>query len=83
MLKLSNIEKIVEDARNGKLFVLVDDENRENEGDLIFPAQLITTDIINYTTKELPKWNPMNVCSYHLQEAGATPEQELSFFHHF
>ena len=47
MLKLSNIEKIVEDARNGKLFVLVDDENRENEGDLIFPAQLITPDIIN------------------------------------
>ena len=51
MLKLSNIEKIVEDARNGKLFVLVDDENRENEGDLIFPAQLITPDIINFMAK--------------------------------
>ncbi len=51
MFELSNIEKIVEDARNGKLFVLVDDENRENEGDLIFPAQLITPDIINFMAK--------------------------------
>ena len=35
--------------------------------------------MIEYTTKEIPKWNPINICSYHLQEAGATPEQELSF----
>ncbi len=50
-MKLTNIEKIVEDARNGRLFVLVDDENRENEGDLIFPAQLITPDVINFMAK--------------------------------
>jgi len=37
------------------------------------------TDIAAYTREHLPKWNPMNVCSYHLQEAGATPEQELAF----
>jgi (2R)-ethylmalonyl-CoA mutase len=37
------------------------------------------TDVAAYTQKNLPKWNPMNVCSYHLQEAGATPEQELAF----
>ena len=36
-------------------------------------------DTILFTTKEMPKWNPMNVCSYHLQEAGATPVQELSY----
>jgi 3,4-dihydroxy 2-butanone 4-phosphate synthase/GTP cyclohydrolase II len=48
---LSSIEKIVEDARNGKLFVLVDDQDRENEGDLIFPAQLVTPDIINFMAK--------------------------------
>jgi (2R)-ethylmalonyl-CoA mutase len=36
-------------------------------------------DVILFTTAEMPKWNPMNVCSYHLQEAGATPVQELSF----
>ena len=50
-MKLANIEEIVEDARNGKLFVLVDDENRENEGDLIFPAQLVTPNIINFMAK--------------------------------
>jgi 3,4-dihydroxy 2-butanone 4-phosphate synthase/GTP cyclohydrolase II len=50
-LKLASIEKIVEDARNGKLFVLVDDQNRENEGDLIFPAQLVTPDVINFMAK--------------------------------
>jgi (2R)-ethylmalonyl-CoA mutase len=43
------------------------------------PSMRLTTDVIRFTTKELPKWNPMNVCSYHLQEAGATPVQELSF----
>ncbi|PZX52291.1 (R)-ethylmalonyl-CoA mutase [Cereibacter changlensis] len=37
------------------------------------------TDVAAYTRTHLPKWNPMNVCSYHLQEAGATPEQELAF----
>ena len=50
-MELSSIEEIVECARNGKLFVLVDDENRENEGDLIFPAQLITPNIINFMAK--------------------------------
>jgi (2R)-ethylmalonyl-CoA mutase len=39
----------------------------------------LTKDVIVFTTRELPKWNPMNVCSYHLQEAGATPVQELAF----
>ncbi|NBZ87232.1 methylmalonyl-CoA mutase family protein [Stagnihabitans tardus] len=39
----------------------------------------MTTDIAAWTAKAMPKWNPMNVCSYHLQEAGATPVQELSY----
>ena len=39
----------------------------------------LTKDVILFTTAEMPKWNPMNVCSYHLQEAGATPVQELAF----
>jgi ethylmalonyl-CoA mutase len=43
------------------------------------PSMRLTTDVILFTTKEMPKWNPMNVCSYHLQEAGATPVQELAF----
>jgi (2R)-ethylmalonyl-CoA mutase len=43
------------------------------------PSMRLTSDIILFTTKEMPKWNPVNVCSYHLQEAGATPVQELAF----
>src|SRR5690348_11363582 len=43
------------------------------------PSMRLTRDVILFTTSEMPKWNPMNVCSYHLQEAGATPVQELSF----
>ncbi len=53
-----------------------------SRGTYIFPPkpslQLIN-DVISFTYREIPKWNPMNVCSYHLQEAGATPEQELAF----
>ncbi|MDJ1016187.1 MAG: protein meaA [Paracoccaceae bacterium] len=43
------------------------------------PSLRMITDVAAWTRSELPKWNPMNVCSYHLQEAGATPEQELAF----
>ena len=53
-----------------------------SRGTYIFPPEpslKLTTDVIKYTTREIPKWNPINICSYHLQEAGATPEQELSF----
>jgi (2R)-ethylmalonyl-CoA mutase len=43
------------------------------------PSLRLITDVAAWTGQHLPKWNPMNVCSYHLQEAGATPEQELAF----
>ncbi len=43
------------------------------------PSMRMITDVAAYTREHLPKWNPMNICSYHLQEAGATPEQELAF----
>ncbi|MBX3495545.1 MAG: protein meaA [Parvibaculum sp.] len=43
------------------------------------PSMRLITDIVSYTYREVPKWNPTNVCSYHLQEAGATPVQELAF----
>jgi (2R)-ethylmalonyl-CoA mutase len=43
------------------------------------PSMRLIKDTILFTTSEMPKWNPMNVCSYHLQEAGATPVQELSY----
>ncbi|AIA06921.1 protein meaA [Streptomyces noursei] len=43
------------------------------------PSLRLTTDMITYTVNHLPKWNPINICSYHLQEAGATPVQEISY----
>ncbi|MBT3938086.1 MAG: 3,4-dihydroxy-2-butanone-4-phosphate synthase, partial [Pelagibacterales bacterium] len=45
---LSSIEEIVDEARNGRMYVLVDNEDRENEGDLIIPAQMATPDAINF-----------------------------------
>ncbi|MFC3628926.1 methylmalonyl-CoA mutase family protein [Paracoccus angustae] len=43
------------------------------------PSLAMITDVAAFTREHLPKWNPMNVCSYHLQEAGATPQQELAY----
>ncbi|AXI80009.1 protein meaA [Peterkaempfera bronchialis] len=43
------------------------------------PSVRLTTDVIAYTVAHLPKWNPINICSYHLQEAGATPVQEIAY----
>src|SRR5262249_51535278 len=43
------------------------------------PSMRLIQDTILFAAREMPRWNPMNVCSYHLQEAGATPVQELAF----
>ncbi|WP_370186030.1 protein meaA [Aeromicrobium sp.] len=43
------------------------------------PSLRLTTDMIAYTVNTIPKWNPLNICSYHLQEAGATPTQEIAY----
>ena len=43
------------------------------------PSLRLTVDTIAYTVSRMPKWNPVNICSYHLQEAGATPVQEVAF----
>ncbi|WP_329137892.1 protein meaA [Streptomyces sp. NBC_01476] len=43
------------------------------------PSLRLTTDMITYTVNNIPKWNPINICSYHLQEAGATPVQEIAY----
>ena len=53
-----------------------------SRGTYIFPPEpsmRLTADTIAFTCREMPKWNPVNVCSYHLQEAGATPVQELAY----
>src|SRR5438270_1085849 len=43
------------------------------------PSMRLTADMIAYTVEHVPQWNPINICSYHLQEAGATPVQEIAF----
>ena len=53
-----------------------------SRGTYVFPPEhslRLTTDTIAYTVAHMPKWNPLNICSYHLQEAGATPVQELAY----
>ena len=53
-----------------------------SRGTYIFPpgpSLRLTADVIAFTVREVPKWNPTNICSYHLQEAGATPVQELAY----
>ena len=53
-----------------------------SRGTFIFPpgpSLRLTVDTIAYTVRQAPKWNPINVCSYHLQEAGATPTQEIAY----
>ena len=53
-----------------------------SRGTYVFPPQdsmRLIADVITYTVSEIPKWNPINICSYHLQEAGATPVQELAY----
>ncbi len=53
-----------------------------SRGTYVFPPEpslKLIADVAEYCYRAVPKWNPMNVCSYHLQEAGATPEQELAF----
>src|SRR5215216_1032297 len=53
-----------------------------SRGTYAFPPEAsmrLTADMIAYTVHQIPKWNPINICSYHLQEAGATPQQELAY----
>jgi (2R)-ethylmalonyl-CoA mutase len=53
-----------------------------SRGTYVFPPEhslRLTSDLITYTVNHIPKWNPINICSYHLQEAGATPTQELAY----
>jgi (2R)-ethylmalonyl-CoA mutase len=53
-----------------------------SRGTYIFPpgpSLRMTAEVISFTVKEVPKWNPINICSYHLQESGATPVQEVAF----
>ena len=47
-MKLNTIKEAIEDLKNNKVIIVVDDENRENEGDFIYPAEIISPDIVNF-----------------------------------
>ena len=50
-IKLNTIEDALNDFKNGKVLIVVDDENRENEGDFVFPAQIINKEVVNFMIK--------------------------------
>ncbi|MHC8509511.1 MAG: 3,4-dihydroxy-2-butanone-4-phosphate synthase [Rhodospirillales bacterium] len=70
---LSDIEEIIEDARNGRMFILVDDEERENEGDLVIPAQMATPDAINFMAKHGRGLICLTLTSERIEELGLPP----------
>ncbi len=67
---LSSIEEVIEEARNGRIFILVDDEGRENEGDLIIPAQMATPESINFMAKHGRGLICLALTSERVQELG-------------
>ena len=70
---LSSIEEIVDEARNGRMFVLVDNEDRENEGDLIVPAQMATPDVINFMATYGRGLICLSMTSNRIEELELTP----------
>ncbi len=69
---LSSIEEVIEEGRNGRMFILVDDEGRENEGDLVIPAQMATPDAINFMAKHGRGLICLALTSERVQELGLT-----------
>ncbi len=67
---LSSIEEVIEEARNGRIFILVDDESRENEGDVIIPAQMATPEAINFMAKHARGLICLALTSGRIQELG-------------
>jgi 3,4-dihydroxy 2-butanone 4-phosphate synthase/GTP cyclohydrolase II len=66
---ISPIEELLDDARAGRMFILVDDEDRENEGDLVIPAQFATPDAVNFMATarprpDLPRDDPVSGCDH-------------------
>lgn len=67
-MSLSSIEQIIDDAANGKMFILVDDEDRENEGDLVIPAQFCDGEAINFMAKHARGLICLTLTSHRVQE---------------
>ena len=70
---ISSPEEIIEEARNGRMFILVDDEDRENEGDLIIPAQFVTPDAVNFMAKHGRGLICLSMTRERIRELGLPP----------
>src|SRR5438128_6955630 len=70
---MASPEQIIDEARNGRMFILVDDEDRENEGDLIIPAQMATPDAINFMAKHGRGLICLCLTKARVQELGLEP----------
>lgn len=79
---LSPIEDVIEDARNGRMFILVDDEDRENEGDLIIPAQFATPDAVNFMARHGRGLICLTLTSDRVQYLGLPPMAQHNAMRH-
>ncbi len=79
---LSSIEEIIEDARNGRMFILVDDEERENEGDLVVPAQMATPDAVNFMAKHGRGLICLALTGKRVEDLGLTPMAQSNVSRH-
>ncbi len=71
--RLSSIEEVIEDARQGRMFILVDDEGRENEGDLVIPAEKTTPEVVNFMAKHGRGLICLSMTRQRVEELGLQP----------
>jgi hypothetical protein len=71
--RLSTIEDVIEDAREGRMFILVDDEGRENEGDLVIPAEKTTPEVVNFMAKHGRGLICVSMTRQRVEELGLQP----------
>ncbi len=71
--RLSTIEEVIEDARQGRMFILVDDEGRENEGDLVIPAEKASPEIVNFMAKHGRGLICLSMTRHRVEELGLQP----------
>src|SRR6202021_2634354 len=79
---ISSAAEIIDEARAGRVFILVDDEDRENEGDLVIPAQFATPDVINFMAKHARGLICLAVTKGHCERLGIPPMNQVNNAHH-
>ena len=80
--RLSTIEEVIEDARQGRMFILVDDEGRENEGDLVIPAEKTTPEVVNFMAKHGRGLICLSMTRQRVEELGLQPMSQKNQAQH-